>query len=322
MKLTNKSDIAAELHSIGNIDIFLCCSSFEERCLSLPRLMEDIRISKSLVCFNSNETGKIAENASILKSLLPNSEIVELHSSKPVSLANNFRQAFSDALNATGKKSGINIFIDSTTFTHEGLCIVFKFLLINKRFFNGIIVGYVGADEYSINEKNEADKWLSKGIGEVRSILGYPGLINPSRKNHLIILFGFESDRTAKIIEHLDFDNVSIGLGPISHSINEKHFKINYQRHLELLKTYQNAEKFEFCLTDPVLAQQQILAQVSKFPDHNVVIAPLNTKLSTIGAILAAQENLEIQLCYVQAKEYNVTGYSKPGDDIYLFSLY
>jgi hypothetical protein len=47
----------------------------------------------------------------------------------------------------------------------------------------------------------------------------------------------------------------------------------------------------------------------------------LNNKISTIGAGLAAIENESIQLTYAKPAIYNVEGYSKANDDIYIFDL-
>jgi hypothetical protein len=41
----------------------------------------------------------------------------------------------------------------------------------------------------------------------------------------------------------------------------------------------------------------------------------MNNKISTLGAGLAAFENPNIQLTYVQANQYNLVGYSEAGDD-------
>ncbi|MDP2644327.1 MAG: hypothetical protein Q8P24_05265, partial [Desulfobacterales bacterium] len=43
---------------------------------------------------------------------------------------------------------------------------------------------------------------------------------------------------------------------------------------------------------------------------QDVTVAPMNTKLSTVGAALASFENSEIQVCYAQADYYNYHGYS------------
>jgi hypothetical protein len=55
--------------------------------------------------------------------------------------------------------------------------------------------------------------------------------------------------------------------------------------------------------------------------NSNIVIAPLHTKLSTIGVGLYALEHTEAQVCYAPVEEYNETAYSAPGRDIYTIPL-
>jgi hypothetical protein len=95
------------------------------------------------------------------------------------------------------------------------------------------------------------------------------------------------------------------------------------------LRAYQRAEdsgatfvsEFEFSCVDPDLTRRQLLKHIEQFPGENVVICPLNTKLSTVGAVLAALDNPEIQICYSQPLEYNSAGYSSPGPDITLIEM-
>ena len=49
-----------------------------------------------------------------------------------------------------------------------------------------------------IDNKNLEAKWLSRGIGEVRSILGYSGTLKPSRSNLLIVIVGYEYERAGE----------------------------------------------------------------------------------------------------------------------------
>lgn len=139
--------------------------------------------------------------------------------------------------------------------------------------------------------------------------------------NHLIVLFGFELERTIKLIDYLDFDKITLCFGSQSDSINTQHYKINKKRHQELLAIYPNAEKLEISLRDP-FKTKEILLEHLKCDKYNIVIAPMNNKLSTIGVALAAMERPEIQLIYSKANEYNIHGYSKPSSMIYLFDLY
>ena len=107
-----------------------------------------------------------------------------------------------------------------------------------------------------------------------------------------------------------------------------QHHEFNKQAHEEILNLVQSMQgisceiyEFEFSCIDPLLAKKQLLEHVSQYTEFNVVVCPLNTKLSTVGAALAAIENQKIQLCYSQPLEYNVDGYATPGEDATIIRL-
>ena len=244
-------------------------------------------------------------------------ELMGVEFKKPVDIIQKYNKYFSSIFNRKLE----NIVLDITTFTHEGLLITLKYLKLYKEHYNNLHLVYVTAKEYSINESDIEKKWLSKGIKRINSVLGYPGNINPAKKNHLIILFGFEEERTFKLIQELDFDTISLGFGSSDDSIHYEHAKINQERHEVLFKIIPNADKFCFSLRDPLTAKQQISEHIAKYPNYNTVIAPMNNKLSTVGAALVSFEHPEIQLCYAKPKEYNIEGYSSPSDECYLMKL-
>lgn len=299
-----------------NIDVFFCSSSFEERCFSIPKSLDYVRIKKAFVCYNADQKGPICDNAVKLKGHFFNGELLEFDSNNPVKILESIHTALSRMEIAAVS----TVFIDSTTFTHEALLILFRVLRIVSRKAK-IYLGYVGAEDYSHNVKDPEKKWLSKGVGEVRTVLGYPGYLSPVRKNHLIILFGFEVERTQKIIETFEPDLVSIGLTSESQSIKPGHHKINIDRHKRLSDIYPFMQSFEVSLIDPFKTRSQIKVQKGKFLNHNVIIAPMNNKISTIGVALAAEEDKEIQVCYVKANIYNTAGYSKPTSEFYLHEI-
>lgn len=305
---------AIEAH-FGEIDLFISAISFESRCLSLINSINANKIKTIWFTYNKNEQEFYLDN---IESAMRNreAELIEFSTDNPLVTAKSLIQR----LNSIDKVE--NVVLDISTFTHEGLLIIFKYLNIYKEKILNLSLAYVGAAKYSINESNDDDKWLSKGTKTIRSIIGYPGVINPANKNHLIILFGFEIERTQQLIESFEFDIVSIGIGPEGDSIDSEHYNINRKRHIELLEQYPFAETFEFSLTNPFQTKKEIEKQISKYEKFNVVITPLNNKMSTIGVALAALENPKVQVCYVRAHEYNYKGYSEPSDNCYTVKLY
>ena len=312
--ITNFSDVF--LHKI---DLFICSSSFEERCFSLPNAVSVLDPKRVIVVYNNNEYQEIITNASILSSLFKGKvDSIALDSSDPVisglSINKNFDKIFENNVVGT-------VFLDTTTFTHETLLVMIRLLHFRRNRYAQLFIGYVGANDYSIHEDSLEEKWLSNGISEIRSVLGYPGSLSPARHYHLIVLFGFESERTRKLIEEYQFDVVSIGFGEKGKSINNSFQQLNCDRHEELLEAYPFAESFQVSLTNPNETKLEILKQVAKYPDHNTVIAAMSNKLSTVGIALAAIDNRKIQLIYPKAISYNVNGYSTPADDFYLYEI-
>ena len=55
--------------------------------------------------------------------------------------------------------------------------------------------------------------------------------------------------------------------------------------------------------------------------EFNNILAPMNTKLSTIACALASLECLPLQICYAQPLQYNYENYSKAGNTCYLIDF-
>jgi len=310
MQKFNRTEFKTRVEEL-DFDYLFVSASFEQRSFIIPEIIKNL---PTIIFYNNNESSIIKTNATILSTSLENKNIIELNTDDPI---HNYLEIFNliNIIGSTNKP--INILLDSTTFTHETLLILIRLINFNSEKINSVYISYVGAREYSTNESDD-EKWLSKGIKEIRTVIGYPGFSDPTKKNHLIILFGFESERTKKIIDEYEFEYVSLGFANIKESIQVNHQKINCDRHTALVKEYKS-DQFEFSLIDSNHVKQQLLDYINlqKFADMNTVIAPMNNKISTIGAGLAAIENPNIQITYAKPNIYNISGYSEPNDDIY-----
>jgi hypothetical protein len=314
----NFSDFRTNIKS-SSIDVFLCSSSFENRCFVVPNQLKDLNLTQSYIFFNENEVKSIWSNAEILNDLLKTKNtLVALNSSDAILNYIKIIKVLDEIFKAYENP---RILIDTTTFTHETLLVLIRLLENKKNQVGDIFISYVGATDYSIKEEKDEDKWLSKGVDEIRTIIGYPGFTDPTKENHLIILFGFEYDRTIKIIEEYEYDSISLGFG--DQPIADKHMKINCERHKRLLVRHPEAKEFKFSLIDPLNTKNQLLEYIENegLYGTNVVIAPMNNKVSTVGAGLAAISNQHIQLAYAKASLYNTEGYSSPSDNVYFFKI-
>lgn len=302
------------------IDVFICCGSYEDRCRTIADAVKPEEVAHAIVVENKNLSAHVGKNSKYLRERFEGKAIdVGTHSGKPIITADNL----SESIQKVAAEKPNKFLIDITTFRHESLLILLYLLRLLTKPTDQIIFVYTTASDYSIGDKIE-EKWLSKGVAEVRTVLGYSGDVSPSKKMHLIILVGFEYQRASRLIEVLEPNVISLGHGAVASVTEPKHIasqKFFYDLLRKMVATHGNVEAFEFACNDPLEAKNAIVSQVARHPGFNTVLAPMNTKLSTIGAGLSAFEHGDIQICYAEALHYNYHGYSSPGSNCYLFEV-
>ena len=305
------------------IDVFICSASFEDRCKSITDNLGGVSLTRSIVAYNEHYLPLVKENLHYLSDRLAtktanNSNFqLAVDSSRPIRTADHIAQTVGDSVENKPQR----FVIDTTTFTREILLILVRFLKKSLDPSDSVEFLYASAKEYSVGDVDQ-HKWLSKGIREVRSVLGYPGDLLPSRRNHLIILVGFEDERALSLIRECEPARISLGIGDKSEVGTDPHQNTNEQR-LARLKSFlgESASEFIFKGFNVGATRQILLQEVNRFPELNTIIAPMNTKISTLAAAAVALENEDVQICYAQANMYNYSRYSVPDKDFYLFRL-
>lgn len=301
----------------GEIDVFVCSASYEQRSAAVALALPEDAAARVLICVNEDVQGDGKANASAIVAHFKDRAVyVWLSKSNPVSVADAMMGKI-DELTTGGK--AIRCVVDISTFTHEALLILLRVLEFALPAGSEVTYVYTPAKEYDPGAPAES-KWLSRGLGTVRSVLGYPGEWLPSRKVHLIVLVGFESDRARRLIEAYEPDALSLGIGcigPFSSGLEDvrKHF---YQQISDAFPQY---AEFEFAPSDPFAVRDALLAHIDGFPEHNTVIAPMNTKISTIGVAMAAFARGDVQVTYGSAGMYNTENYSVAEDHCLIFQI-
>jgi hypothetical protein len=172
-----------------------------------------LKFGRALICANEDFPQVMKRSAKqLMRQFGDTARLVTLNTSDPLRTADGLQQAIDDALNANLHR----FLVDITTFTHESLLILLR--IFQMRGLKSIEYLYTTAKDYSVGDPDER-KWLTKGIGEVRSVLGYPGRAFPSNKLHLIIMAGFEADRAERLLQEYEPSKISVGLGDPDYSI-------------------------------------------------------------------------------------------------------
>jgi hypothetical protein len=301
-------------------DLFICFSSFEDRCLSIANNINIDSIKQVLLMYNKEYLEYIEKNKIELEKLFYNKSMsIELSHSDPILSADRIKNVLAGILK---KRELRSILFDITTCTHEILLILirlFQIICPNTE----ITYIYANASEYdSGNTVNK--KWLSKGIKEVRSVLGYAGNIIPIKKTNLIVIVGYEYERAANIINIMEPSSLELGYGKTEDATTDKDRDAN-KRYLDLVKmmtvSFTEIGTFDIRCNDPFDTYAKLSEHINKIKDKNIIIVPLNNKISTVGVAITAIKNDKIQLCYAPALVYNYSNYSNPGEHCYVFKI-
>ena len=304
----------------GPIDIFIGSASFERRSLSVPTNLEGGRVEKVVIGVNLTYLDAVKRHFEEMRIHFGSRvEKLELFAEDPVKSAGNISACVGASLTGPPKR----MVVDITTFTRETLLMLLDCLVRRKRSGDDVLLVYAHAEEYSVGAAAE-NKWLSRGIRDVRSVLGFPGIMAPSRPTHLIVMVGFEDERTVDLVEICEPSFVSLGVADEEEGGAKPHQLTHVGRVQRLRKhlhgRLRGVETFTFRAYDAWATASALARQSQVFGGCNVVLVPMNTKISTVGALLFAHGDEAVQICYAPANTYNMERYSEPGADYYVFS--
>src|SRR5690606_11403252 len=128
-------------------------------------------------------------------------------SDHPLRSFDSIRQAVIDLANKVEVK---RVVIDISCFTRESLAMLIVALKHILPHSVGIRMIYTKVSDYPRDQTESGSvPWFSRGISEVRSILGYRGTVQPLAKTHLILLPGFETERAQAIVDALEPDSLT-----------------------------------------------------------------------------------------------------------------
>lgn len=312
----------ARLHNLNSniteeYKVFICSASFESRCLAIPQKLKKQKFEKVIVLENSEGSNTIQENGDAIFGTYPGiTRIIEVPFSDSLVVADLLAKELKTIKNRD------SVLIDITTFTHENLLIFLKILQQDKKI-KKIQCIYLNAAEYC-PEANLEKKWLSRGCGEIHSVLGYSGMILPSRKLHLIVIVGYEYSRAFEMISMLEPNSITLIYGSSNSSLTEKDKEANQVFNSlvqQMTFEFSNVESIQVPCNDPQSVATALQHLYAEHSDDNVMVVPMNNKVSTVGVYLSMPGNDDVQICYAPAVVYNESNYSVPGKDCYLFDI-
>jgi len=312
-------------YSLPSKTILIMGIGFDSRGLSvLTNIRKNIGIYAVIGVHNGSWRQYSSENERMFKLLSS-----ELKSHYIENTRNNILDvvdSMAKALCELDKNDDSHFLFDVTGFSHELLLVIIGFMDSVKALKRTLFI-YTDAKEYSTNYKDNKDKWLSRGFVDLRSVFGFSGVMLPSRPLHLCLMVGFEVERAAEVIRRYEPSIISIGQASKNSSISDSHYDYNCEARAKVIEMVEefswdyNLNHFEFSCVDARETSRALIQYLGGYPDFNTILCPMNNKVSTIGAALAAIKLQHVQVSYLQPQEYNVSGYATASGTFTLFDV-
>ena len=204
-----------------------------------------------------------------------------------------------------------NLVIDVTCMPKELLGMLLFAVWVRRESFPKVFVAYVAAPSGGYATQNPKvaadDRWLSRGVTAVRTVVGYPGAFRGDRPTHLIALAGHELERLFAITEYVEPSRLTIGGAEESSSTVSGAGVLSQEVAGELKNRIQVPDigdiSFSATSIENVVATlRQLEFDVSA---ENVALVAMNTKLAFVGAALFLLANRDVRLIYAVPREYN-----------------
>jgi hypothetical protein len=299
-------------------DLVVACASFEDRSASIPlHLPVGYKAFRALVYTNHEFLCGHAGPATrknlyrMVDALARHTGSVRVAEGSWLCAENQWevlRQALDDCLPAESPTRSVTL--DVTTFNRESLLVTV--LLLRTRFPNARIrLLYAAPTGHG--------SWLSRGFRAVRNVIGFAGTQYPSRPTLLVVLSGFESERTLKLIEEHEPTLVLLGIGDPP---TREEFRDRNESEQRLVLGRQGVRKFSFPTNDLGACHAGLVQELSGYSaSHNIILAPMSTKLSTLAVLTVCETYPHAQVTYCLPGEYNIDEYSIGVSTIYVTTM-
>lgn len=298
-------------------DIFLVCSSFEERTTKVGSMLDANYRTKNSFIFRYDEQTLTDLRDANLESL---KQILTKHS-------DNVYQIDCDRFNPlegihrlqdhcrehSVHFEAANMTIDMTTFTKQSILILLK--LIETQEPKSVRLFYTEPQDY-------APKWgkrLAYGLIDITSVPSFGGHHYQKKETLLILLIGYEGDRAYAIWEKLSPHKTLVLIGRPS-------FKRSWEGRAEELNkrllSRLSSDSISYVATlDPFEVAETLSNIIEEHSEcFNIVVSPLGPKPQVLGCYLAARKYPDVQIVYAIPKRYDEEYFSRKVGKVWEYS--
>lgn len=187
-----------------------------------------------------------------------------------------------------------NVLVDISTMPRESIWSIFYFL---EKAEANIHYIYYRPEQYN-------GEWLSRDPENPRLLFKHSGIAQLGRPIGLILITGFDPDRTLQLINFFEPKFVLLG---IQSGRQFESNRRNIRAHQSLLKGQFNIKSFRLDAYSKDHGQADIENEVIKYLDnYNIVMSSLGPKTSAVSLYNVCKKFPEIALAYAPSREFNI----------------
>jgi hypothetical protein len=305
-----------KLNEYGPDDLFICCASFEERCLSSAlRMGMNYRTNYSVIFVIEESLYKkqVDSNLYNLQSMLGTKSskgifVVSCQRESPLEGIAQFKSIWGQCKPRDLEEPFITI--DISGFTKIYLLQLLNYLIIELN---------LGLPRMLHTVQSYLPTKLTKGVAQITTIPNFFGSISLDKPTVLVLFLGFEPERSLAVWKHF---NPSKTIALITSP--PRHGNLNYLRYAEKnnshLLSQPSVEVRNAPPDNPYTVRKELEAIYSEIKGtFNMVIGPFGTKPQAVGIFLFCLEHPKVQVVYSLPVKYTRSYlWRKPGPTLLL----
>ena len=293
---------------LGNA-LVLLWNGFEPRSTALARFGNVSEANRVVVLKFADSQFDLSENDKCLDSEIDQKNAVRLD----VDRGSQFRTYQMIRSKIAESDPKLKIVFDITCFPRDVLLIILYVLRSLSRI-DQVVCVYNVAQDYSTQQSDISKKWLSKGVSSVSPVIGYRGVLRPDRPLQLVGMVGFDDQRVVQIADILSPKSLVFAHGDTQ--FKERKWLVSQSKDAVnvLMNRFDESREEKFICEDGQSVSAMLDRVKAAQPDDNLVVVPMNNKISTLFAATYCLKNRDVQVCYGGALIYNHTHYSQESE--------
>jgi hypothetical protein len=290
-------------------DVFICCASFEERCLGIMRRFDNYECRHAYIIEyeepNALRERNLLEMERRLRTLCP-AERVRASEGDPLPAVAKLARE----IQARRTEAGGIITVDVSTFTKRHLLLLLK-SLDGLGMWDSLRLLYTEPKEYVTDLYLQ----MSTGVRQINPISGFINSESLSKPLLLVILLGYEGDRAMALFNAMDPNETLLVVPDPPYHVEWKGRTEHMNRDLITLIGEERLKRADS--RDPIRVAEdfsQLLGPDARYAlrDWHCCVAPLANKPQAVGLYLFWRNNPgRFSVVYAQPLKHNEPFYSE-----------